>query len=85
VREPEAFYGFEPLPHRGEAVSNQLIDRLREDALGDSRPSIVRFLLLARIKSRLTALEELLGEVSSHWGYEDPVYRFYHLKVRSTR
>lgn len=25
------FHGFEPLPHRGEAVSNALIDRLRED------------------------------------------------------
>lgn len=35
-------------------------------------------LLLARIKSRQAALEELLREVSSHWGYEDPVYRFYH-------
>lgn len=23
--------GFEPLPHRGAAVSNELIDRLRED------------------------------------------------------
>lgn len=27
-----AFFGFEPLPRRGEAVSNSLIDRLREDA-----------------------------------------------------
>lgn len=26
-----AFYGFEPLPHRGEAISNALIDRLREE------------------------------------------------------
>jgi hypothetical protein len=25
------FHGFQPLPHRGEAVSNALIDRLRED------------------------------------------------------
>lgn len=25
------FHGFRPLPHRGEAVSNALIDRLRED------------------------------------------------------
>lgn len=31
IAEPEAFYGFEPLPHRGPAVSNELIDRLRED------------------------------------------------------
>ncbi|MGH3180695.1 MAG: hypothetical protein ACRDOH_30650 [Streptosporangiaceae bacterium] len=27
----EEFHGFQPLPHRGEAVSNALIDRLRED------------------------------------------------------
>lgn len=31
VAEPASFYGFEPLPSRGTAVSNQLIDRLRED------------------------------------------------------
>ena len=29
--EPVAFHGFEPFPHRGKAVSNELIDRLRED------------------------------------------------------
>jgi hypothetical protein len=27
----DAFYGFEPLPHRGRAVSNALIGRLREE------------------------------------------------------
>ena len=27
----EARHGFSPLPHRGPAVSNALIDRLRED------------------------------------------------------
>ena len=31
VAEPVSFYGFEPLPPRGPAVSNQLIDKLRED------------------------------------------------------
>lgn len=31
VAEEGAFYGFEPLPHRGEAVSNELIDRLRDE------------------------------------------------------
>jgi hypothetical protein len=31
VAEPETFYGFEPLPPRGEAVSNELIDKLRDD------------------------------------------------------
>lgn len=29
--EPETFHGFEPIPHRGAAVSNALIDKLRED------------------------------------------------------
>ncbi|HEV7510023.1 MAG TPA: antitoxin [Thermoanaerobaculia bacterium] len=29
--EPESFYGFEPLPARGTAVSNELINRLREE------------------------------------------------------
>lgn len=27
----DAFYGFEPLPHRGPPVSNALVDRLRDD------------------------------------------------------
>jgi hypothetical protein len=29
--EPESFYGFEPLPSRGTVVSNELIDKLREE------------------------------------------------------
>ena len=31
AREPEAFCGFRPLPRRGGVVSNELINRLRED------------------------------------------------------
>lgn len=31
VAEGGGFYGFEPFPHRGDAVSNELIDRLREE------------------------------------------------------
>lgn len=30
----EQFHGFRPLPHRGPAVSNALIDRLREEEPG---------------------------------------------------
>ena len=30
-REPKAFYGFRPLPKRGGVVSNELVNRLRED------------------------------------------------------
>lgn len=29
--ELESFHGFRPLPHRGPPVSNELIDRLREE------------------------------------------------------
>lgn len=29
--EPEAVYGLRPLPHRGGVVSNELIDKLRDD------------------------------------------------------
>ncbi|KHO18130.1 CopG family transcriptional regulator [Mycolicibacterium setense] len=28
---PENFYGFEPFEHRGPAVSNALVDRLRDE------------------------------------------------------
>ena len=34
--------------------------------------------LLANIKEKLPELERLLQEMYSHWGYEDPIYRFYH-------
>jgi hypothetical protein len=34
--------------------------------------------LLAEAKRRLPQLKALLAEVSSHWGYEDGIYRFYH-------
>ena len=34
--------------------------------------------LLREAKVRLPKLKMLLAEASSHWGYEDPIYRFYH-------
>ena len=34
--------------------------------------------LLDTAKQRLELLKALLAEVSDHWGYEDPIYRFYH-------
>ena len=33
LKKPKSFYGFDPLPFRGEAVTNELIDRLREEDL----------------------------------------------------
>lgn len=34
--------------------------------------------LLRRLRERSAVLAELLAGNSDHWGYEDPVYRFYH-------
>lgn len=34
--------------------------------------------LLARLRERKAGLAELLARCSDHWGFEDPVYRFYH-------
>ena len=34
--------------------------------------------LLQNLKSRQLELTALLAECSSHWGFEDPIYRFYH-------
>ena len=31
VAEPEAFYGFQPLSRRGAVISNEMIDRFREE------------------------------------------------------
>ena len=33
VKQPKSFFGFEPLPPRGGAVFNELINRLREEDL----------------------------------------------------
>jgi hypothetical protein len=31
AKKPKSFYGFDPFPPRGAAVSNELIDKLREE------------------------------------------------------
>ncbi|MEK6405845.1 MAG: hypothetical protein AABN34_02650 [Acidobacteriota bacterium] len=41
--------------------------------------------LLANIQTRWSELAELLEEVSSHWVYEDLVYRFYHQSFKVYR
>ena len=41
--------------------------------------------LLAAIAKELPQLEQLLQESSSHWGYEDPIYRFYHQSFKVFR
>ena len=42
----------------------------------DNRPEVRE--LLEKLKAELPSLETLLRACSDMWGYEDPVYRFYH-------
>ena len=42
----------------------------------DNTPAVQA--LFSSLKSSLPELEKLLEECSGDWGYEDPVYRFYH-------
>lgn len=41
--------------------------------------------LLKALHERLPNLRELLASVSDHWGYEDPIYRFYHQSFKVYR
>ena len=34
--------------------------------------------LFANLQAQLPALETLLAQCRNHWGYEDPIYRYYH-------
>jgi hypothetical protein len=35
-------------------------------------------LLLQRLKDNKSQLQQMFEEMSGHWGYEDPFYRYYH-------
>jgi hypothetical protein len=41
-------------------------------------PRVAEVTLLAALRGRQADLKALLDASSGHWGYEDPVYRFYH-------
>jgi hypothetical protein len=42
----------------------------------DDRPEVQA--LFTNLQAQLAELEALLRQCSNHWGYEDPIYRFYH-------
>jgi hypothetical protein len=42
----------------------------------DARPEVRE--LFQNLQAQLPALENLLAQCSNHWGYEDPIYRYYH-------
>jgi hypothetical protein len=41
--------------------------------------------LLAAVRSALPELRKLLDRANSHWEYEDPVYRLYHMSFKAFR
>jgi hypothetical protein len=41
--------------------------------------------LLRSVKKHMPQLQELLAEMSSHWDYEDPIYRLYHQSFKVYR
>ena len=46
----------------------------------DDRPEVRA--LLERLKAEVGTLGTLMQECSGHWGYEDPIYRFYHQSLK---
>ena len=42
----------------------------------DDRPEVQS--LFRNLQAQLPELEKLLAQCNNHWGYEDPIYRFYH-------
>lgn len=42
----------------------------------DHRPEVQ--VLFQNLHAHLPELETLLVQCSNHWGYEDPIYRYYH-------
>ena len=59
-----------------EFVSARQLETRPIEILDDSQGKGAQ--LLTTIQGRLPELQALWEKVSSHWGYEDPVYRFYH-------
>ncbi len=47
-------------------------------AAREKEREVAELALLGRLRERKADLAEILAKSSGHWGYEDPVYRFYH-------
>jgi len=57
----------------------QPVPRMAQDEC-DLRPEVQD--LLTNLNASAAALRQLRRECNDHWGYEDPVYRFYHQSVK---
>jgi phosphoenolpyruvate-protein kinase (PTS system EI component) len=58
--------GAERVPERRQTVND------------DAARDLAERRLIAALKTNRDQLQSLLETASSHWGYEDPIYRFYH-------
>src|SRR5262245_1886337 len=55
------------------------------DAEDEAEPTTPEQALLRNLRRDRSELEKLLQGSSDHWGYEDPVYRFYHQSFKVYR
>jgi hypothetical protein len=62
------------MPPEEERGSQEWLSRLLKP---EEQERLAR-LLLERLKERRPQLEQMLGEMSGHWTYEDHFYRYYH-------
>jgi hypothetical protein len=60
----------------GAPARRRVSGRNRGGRVIDDRPEVQT--LFSNLKDSLPALQKLLEECRSHWGYEDPIYRLYH-------
>lgn len=58
------------------AARSQVAPSLMALDATDDTPAVQA--LFANLKAALPELEQLLHQCSGEWGYEDPIYRFYH-------
>lgn len=63
----------------------QIHEHLHEDTevISRDRDQAERDLLRA-LQARVNDLKALFEESSNHWGFEDPIYRFYHHSFKGT-
>lgn len=57
----------------------------RSTDAGKAAPTGPEESLLLNLKRDRPELEKLLAQCSDHWGYEDPIYRFYHQSFKVYR
>lgn len=68
------------VPDEGKNKKELQIDDLSFFENVDPSPKVQE--LLKNIKARLPELKEKLADFSSHWGFEDRIYRYYHYSFK---